>query len=267
MATISHKYVESIDAVQLKNALTGRILDVCFHLFPRGRKSGANFLVGNLFGEPGKSLSIVVTGAKAGTWCDFAEGSKGGPLDLWMQARDLTFREALREAAHWAGMYRGGVPLAPRREAKRVLAGLTIPTDATSGTPADWQELATLRHIQAESVCAATFLGTLFFGSVCGFPSWILSDPRRLAAEARRMDGKPFPASGNIGERKAHTLKGSVKNWPVGLVVTAHPPEDDAPFLVVEGGPDYLAALDFANREKPNVLAIGQVDRPLRGRW
>ncbi len=68
------------------------------------------------------------------------------------------------------------------------------------------------------------------------------------------MDGKPFPAIGELSARKAHTLKGSVKSWPVGLVPSAHSPEPDAPFLVIEGGPDYLAALHFAFADKPDRL-------------
>ena len=55
------------------------------------------------------------------------------------------------------------------------------------------------------------------------------------------MDGKPFPPFGDIGERKAHTIKGSRQGWPVGIE------EANAfPFLMLmEGGPDLLAAFDF----------------------
>jgi hypothetical protein len=59
------------------------------------------------------------------------------------------------------------------------------------------------------------------------------------------VDGKSFPAVGELGERKAHTIKGSVKCWPVGLAVRGFYLADFRALLVTEGGPDYLAALHF----------------------
>ena len=249
------------DPARVNDALAGRMLDVCFHLLPGGRKSGREFVVGDIHGGPGRSLSAVVEGAKAGTWADFADnGLKGGPLDLWMQARNLAFPEALREAAQWLGMTPNGVTpnhvtmRTPNRVTLHPPTGPTLPHDATPGTEADWRELAALRRVSVESVCAATHLGTLLFGSVCGSRCWILTDARRLIAEARRMDGRLFPAIGSLNERKAHTIKGSVKNWPVGLVLSNYSPEPDAPYLVTEGGPDYLTALDLAFADKPDRL-------------
>jgi hypothetical protein len=113
------------------------------------------------------------------------------------------------------------------------------------GTEADRRALAALRHVHLAAPVAGSHLGTLFFGQVLGFPSWILTDSRRLCAEARRMDGQPFPAVGTLGARKAHTLRGSVKSWPVGLAVHRWALADFRAILIVEGGPDYLAALHF----------------------
>jgi hypothetical protein len=60
-------------------------------------------------------------------------------------------------------------------------------------------------------------------------------------AEARRMDGQLF-ASG----KKSFCLPGSHKDWPIGLCTER--PEFDAieNILVVEGQPDYYAALSLA---------------------
>jgi hypothetical protein len=59
--------------------------------------------VGDITGAPGKSLKICIAGQKAGLWGDFAELEKHSRsvLDLWMAARKVDFKTALREAAEW----------------------------------------------------------------------------------------------------------------------------------------------------------------------
>jgi hypothetical protein len=63
----------------------------------------------------------------------------------------------------------------------------------------------------------------------------------------------------SLGERKSHSLRGSSKQWPVGLL----PPGFEKPWLkehvrkilLVEGGPDYLAACQLiAESTDENVL-------------
>lgn len=86
-------------------------------------------------------------------------------------------------------------------------------------------------------------VGVLRFATVGGFPSWIVTDERRTIAEARRLDGKTFPAVGGLGERKAHTLKGSRKDWPAGLAPKVSTSRlRETPLVLVEGGPDLLCA-------------------------
>jgi hypothetical protein len=103
---------------------------------------------------------------------------------------------------------------------------------------------------------AAVFLGTLGFATVFGFACWILSDSNKVA-EARRLDGGLFPAIGYLQERKSHTLKGSNKKWPIGI----NPPKikslpDWLSVLLVEGGPDYLAACDLLAVAEKDFLPI-----------
>jgi predicted nuclease with TOPRIM domain len=46
-----------------------------------------------------------------------------------------------------------------------------------------------------------------------------------------------------LGERKAHTVKGSVKSWPVGLRLRIVPERlREFAVVLVEGGPDLMAA-------------------------
>jgi putative DNA primase/helicase len=50
--------------------------------YPHGRIAGKRFLVGNLDGDPGDSLEVVLHGEKAGLWLDRATGEGGDIFDL-----------------------------------------------------------------------------------------------------------------------------------------------------------------------------------------
>jgi len=115
--------------------------------------------------------------------------------------------------------------------------------------------------LRPDAVALAHSLPTLVFAEVCGFPCWILTDAAQMIAEARRIDGKPFPPIGTLGERKAHTLKGSVKAWPAGVAVLRKLPHFRA-IMLVEGTADYLAALHFAaEAERWDVLPVAMLGR------
>jgi hypothetical protein len=109
------------------------------------------------------------------------------------------------------------------------------------------QRVADSRGLRIASVkLASAWFDTVTFGQVCDQDCWILSDASRKCAEARRIDGKPFPAIGSLGERKSHTPRGSNKSWPVGLLSTSFGErllrKHYHNILLLEGGPDYLAA-------------------------
>jgi hypothetical protein len=142
-----------------------------------------------------------------------------------------------------------GLPLeSPRQHPERVVAPhlMDLPPDVSNGNAHDWQTLATLRTVSMAAVTTSVGLGTIRFGTVCGFHSWILTDNSGLIAEARRMDGQLYPPVATLRERKAHTIRGSMKSWPVGLTLSGFRPQNFHAVLAVEGGPDYLAAHHFA---------------------
>jgi hypothetical protein len=137
---------------------------------------------------------------------------------------------------------------------------LVLPEDLSEGTRADWEQVAKVRNLSVFAVGWAAEQGTIRFGTVCGFRCWILTDKRGLCAEARRMCGARFPALGELPERKAHTLRGSCKGWPVGLVVRDANLLGDVHWMaLVEGGPDYLAALHFALEGGANFLPVAML--------
>jgi hypothetical protein len=70
----------SIDFAAVNAAALARLPELVARLLPGGRARGAEFEVGSLRGEPGRSLRIRLHGARAGVWCDFATGERGGDI-------------------------------------------------------------------------------------------------------------------------------------------------------------------------------------------
>lgn len=94
-----------MDWTDIEARLQERAEEVCRHLFPQGKRDGAEFVVGSLAGEPGNSLKINLTG-KVGLWSDFAGDESGKSLlSLWMKARNLPkFGAAVVEAKKFLGI-------------------------------------------------------------------------------------------------------------------------------------------------------------------
>jgi hypothetical protein len=60
--------------------------------------NGHEFVVGNLNGTKGHSLSVGLKDGKIGVWSDFATGQKGGDLiELWQKARNLNFIDTIKQ--------------------------------------------------------------------------------------------------------------------------------------------------------------------------
>jgi hypothetical protein len=114
----------------------------------------------------------------------------------------------------------------------------------TEPTAEDLGRITTLRNLGIEGLRLAVKRGILRVAYHHGHRSWIATDDSRMAAQARRLDGQPFPFFGDL--KKALNLPGSIGAWPVG--VAALKPEHRA-VLVCEGGPDLLAAYHFIAAE------------------
>ena len=221
-----------------------------------------------LAGTPGKtcrspfredrkpSFSIHDDGRR---WKDFATGEGGDAIDFIAHACAVDTPEATRRFLTMAGT---SLPL-PCSPPRPTPARSLILPPLHRGTLAEVASVARSRRLNPAAIALAQSLPTLAFGDVCGLPSWILCDDARRIAEARRVDGRPFPPSGELAERKAHTLRGSVKNWPVGVAVLhRHKLPHFRAIMLVEGGPDYLAALHFAlARDVHDVLPVAMLGR------
>jgi len=161
--------------------------------------------------------------------------------------KNLSNRDACREFIAMAA----GVHFAPVAHPKALQSQMPAPLLPRVTFPPTWvptadeiEQISQTRAICADSVRWAVQLGVLRCAKVCGSPAWFLSDASGYVAEARRLDGGLFPAIGELGERKAHTIKGSTKSWPVGVEILRNNPSLHS-VMLVEGGPDYLAALHF----------------------
>jgi hypothetical protein len=92
------------DAAELARMLGARMATLAPELLPGGRREGAEWVAGDLTGGPGRSLSVRITGAKAGVWQDFATGEGGDALAL---VAAVHYRGDMGQAMRWARAWLG----------------------------------------------------------------------------------------------------------------------------------------------------------------
>lgn len=103
-----------MNAAEVAQALAKEAASVVPYLLPNGKKQAGEWKVGGSSGEAGQSMSVRLSGAKAGVWSDFATGEKGDILDLWASVRGLSMGEAINEAKQYLGVR----DTTPEREVK-----------------------------------------------------------------------------------------------------------------------------------------------------
>ena len=78
----------------------------CRHYLPKGQKNGNYWIVGNVYGDKGKSLPIPLrtnTYRTAGNWRDYESGEHGDLLNLLVSVTGLDMKSALAEARRFLG--------------------------------------------------------------------------------------------------------------------------------------------------------------------
>ena len=109
-----------VDIGEVSRMLAAQIQSLCLELLPHGKKASHEWMIGSPAGEPGNSMAVHLTGAKAGVWQDFAAGEGGDALDLvaaCVCAGDK--KDALRWARRWLGIDKGD-PAALERARRQV---------------------------------------------------------------------------------------------------------------------------------------------------
>jgi hypothetical protein len=134
-------------------------------------------------------------------------------------------------------------PSAPENHS-RLQPMIQLPDRLHSGAYADYEQVARLRSVPVSTIIDMARNGFIAFGTVCGTPSWVVLDTARKVAEARTLDGSLYGAAYGLSGRKTHTLRGSQKNWPLGLAAGT------GPVLLVEGSGDFVAAHYFCSFTK-----------------
>lgn len=85
------------------------------YLLPRGKRRGAQFVVGNVQGDAGDSLVVDLDGAKRGLWLDFATGESGDAISLWAAVCGFIlpqqFDALLEDIGHWLIVPRVATPI------------------------------------------------------------------------------------------------------------------------------------------------------------
>jgi hypothetical protein len=93
-----------VDITAIAAMLGDRVEALCAELLPAGIREGAEWRIGSVAGEPGRSMAVHLRGAKAGVWYDWAAGIDGDALDLVAQ---VPFRGDKRQAVRWSRAWLG----------------------------------------------------------------------------------------------------------------------------------------------------------------
>src|SRR6185437_7302384 len=91
-------------ASEIAGRLAMQVEPVCRYLLPNGRRLGNEWRVGGVDGEAGKSMGVHLGADKPGVWMDGATGQAGDLIGLWMAARNLSLKDACREACEFLGI-------------------------------------------------------------------------------------------------------------------------------------------------------------------
>jgi hypothetical protein len=213
------------------------------------------------------SFSIFADGRG---WKDFATGEAGDVVSFVKCATAGTDAEAIRRVLDLAGGNVSPVALAPRQGPSKSVA---VPYDGLAAldlqppTLGEVLALAELRHWPTfAGLELAARRGLLRMADVRHrgetHRAWIFTDDARHSAQARRLDGEPWPGDGHTFKSK--TLR-TDPDAPPGLAdVVAH---NRPVVLICEGEADALAALLLAwagdIADKVGVICLAGASKPL----
>lgn len=93
-----------MNAGELALRMASDVPAIAAYLLPNGKRQSGEWKAGSTNGEAGQSLSVRLSGAKAGVWKDFSSGESGDILDLWASCRGLTVSQAMAEAKQYLGV-------------------------------------------------------------------------------------------------------------------------------------------------------------------
>lgn len=107
-----------MNANELAQRMAAESASIVASLLPGGKRQSGEWKCGSLSGEAGQSLSVRLSGVKAGVWSDFSTGEKGDILDLWAAVRGTSMAQAMAEAKQFLGV-RDSMPEREKKAFKR----------------------------------------------------------------------------------------------------------------------------------------------------
>ncbi len=200
------------------------------------------------------SFSVYADGQK---WKDFATSEGGDAADFVAMACGLSPEDGAKRLIQLAGVLPPERTNEPRKyarsheeeEADRERKRATWP-DFEYPTVQEIRAIAELRGLTPEGVHLAADRGLLWCADSQEGRAWIVTDARRVNAQARLFSGRVWQ---RIGGKKAWTLPGSEAAWPIGIL-------ESSPFpaiALVEGSPDLLAGLHLVwCADEENEIAV-----------
>jgi len=135
-APTEHRVDLAAQRDDLRAELLARLPSVLMALFPAGKVRGKTFLIGDIDGNPGDSLEIVLTGEKAGLWTDRATGEGGDVFELIARHHGLDTRTAFPAVMEAAAGLLGRALIHP------ALARHEAPLDELGPYTAKWDYLS-----------------------------------------------------------------------------------------------------------------------------
>ena len=176
-----------------------------------------------------------------GTFYCFGCGAKGSVIDYYSFKRGVQTSDAIRELGRRVVATGSRSPQLRQpscRDTDAALSPLRL-KGMERGSSHDLHELTKLRNVRVEALALAQKDGVLFFATLHGFRSWIITDNQRFVAQARRLDGRGWEHLDDTP--KAWTLGGSRASWPVNAINLMQRPAA----MLVEGGGDLLSAFQL----------------------
>lgn len=188
----------------------------------------------------------------AGRWMykDFGTGEVGDEIGLLAKLNNLNAHDDFLEILKiYRNLSKRKLPsIAPMPAPTPTPTTLKIKPNSTGFGPGTDEQIATLSGLRGISIAGLQYAqarGVLIFGDWCGSEVYGVTDQSGRLIELRRLDGLNFPAWGNLAERKSHALRGSQKDWPLGIMEAS---QCDC-LALAEGLPDFLALHQYVVQE------------------
>lgn len=201
-----------------------------------------------------KRPSFSVYMAKDGErWFDHAEGVGGDIVDFYAKAKGVTIQQAIDQLGAMIG--EATPPKASSYKVAKEVKEVEWPSDFRSPTIMEIESLGLLRGIPPGAFDLAERLGFLKVGTHKGELLWFLTDASKKGAEGKTFTGEPCLASG----KKTIALTGTNKSWAYGLKSENELWDKMDKLILVEGLPDFFAALELVTDWPGNARPVAML--------